>query len=257
MSVAIGSVLESLPVSLRGPLLDEFDKISRNYRERRWEPAELDGGKFCEVVYAIVSSKIAQDYPLKVAKPKNLREACRQLEQSPKSAAPHSIRVLIPRLLSGLYDIRNNRGVAHVGGDVDPNRMDATMVVHLTRWILAELIRVFHNTTVDQAQIIIDGLVDRIVPLVWELPDNRVRILNPSLSMRQQMLVVLYRFHPEPVDETVLVRSIEPSSASAFRRDVIRPSHKQALVDYDESLRVVRLSQLGIREVEENIQLEI
>lgn len=257
MSATIVSVLGALPASLRDSLLGEFEKISRNYREGRWEPAELDGGKFCEVVYAIVSGRITQNYPTQATKPKNLREACQQLEQSAKASAPHSIRVLIPRLISGLYDLRNNRGVAHVGNDVNPNRMDATMVVHLARWIVAELIRVFHNTTVDQAQVIVDGLVDRIVPLIWELPDGRVRILNPSLTMRQKMLVVLYRFRPEPVDETVLFQSIEPSNTSVFRRDVIRPSHKRALVDYDDRLRVVRLSQLGIREVEENIQLEI
>ena len=36
-----------------------------------------------------------------------------------------------PQLIPALYDIRSNRGVGHVGGDVDSNQMDATLVVQI------------------------------------------------------------------------------------------------------------------------------
>jgi len=49
-SVALGG----LPSSLRAELLTEYDKIVRNYREGRWEAAELDGGRFCEITYTIL-----------------------------------------------------------------------------------------------------------------------------------------------------------------------------------------------------------
>lgn len=257
MTVALASVLSSIPSLLRSELLSEFDKIVRNYREGRWEPAELNGGKFCEVVFAIVDGFVRKSYPDKVAKPHNFLDSCRKLEQSSKSAAPHSFRILIPRLLPGLYDIRSNRGVAHVGGDVDPNRMDAAIVVSMARWILAELIRVFHGVSIDEAQGVVDGLVDRMVPVIWELPDGRVRVLKASLSMRERMLVVLYRYYPDPLSERFLVDSVEHSNASIFRRDILRKAHKEALVHYDENDRVVYLSQLGIREVEENVGLEL
>jgi len=61
---------------------------------------------------------------------------------------PRSFQILIPRLLPALYEIRNNRGVGHVGGDVDPNYMDATMVVGAVKWIMGELTRVFHSVSV-------------------------------------------------------------------------------------------------------------
>jgi len=39
---------------MRSELLADFAKITRNYRERRWETAELDGGRLCEVVCTIL-----------------------------------------------------------------------------------------------------------------------------------------------------------------------------------------------------------
>eukprot|EP01133_Synstelium_polycarpum_P026647 gene26647-32049_t len=45
-TVAPEDVLKGIPRHIRDPLLEEFNKLGRNYRESRWEPAELNGGKF-------------------------------------------------------------------------------------------------------------------------------------------------------------------------------------------------------------------
>jgi hypothetical protein len=37
-----------LPATLRDELLSAFNEIVKNYREHRWEPSELNGGKLCE-----------------------------------------------------------------------------------------------------------------------------------------------------------------------------------------------------------------
>lgn len=257
MALSTSNALQGIPVSLRSELLSEFNKMVRNYRERRWEPSELNGGKFCEVTYTILKGYVDEKYPTAAAKPRNFPDACRKLEHADTKTIPHGFRILIPRLLPALYDIRNNRGVGHVGGDVDPNHMDATLVVQTASWILAELVRTYHGMSTNQAQQVVDGLVDRVVPVLWELPDGAVRVLNPSLTMRERMLVVLYNAYPDPVSESDLVRSIEYSNASVFRRDILRPAHKKAIIHYDEERRAIYLSPLGVREVEEEIDLEI
>ena len=43
--------------------MKEFNKILRNFRERRWEPAELDGGKLCEIVYSILRGHVDGSFP--------------------------------------------------------------------------------------------------------------------------------------------------------------------------------------------------
>jgi hypothetical protein len=51
-------------------------------------------------------------------------------------------------VLVALYQIRNNRGVGDVGGDVDANQMDASYVLHSVHWVMAELVRILHQTDV-------------------------------------------------------------------------------------------------------------
>lgn len=257
MTISPSAALRGVPPRLRVELMNEFDKMVRNYREQRWEPSELNGGKFCEVTYTILKGYVDGSYPSTASKPKNFPDACRRLESADARTVPHGFRILIPRVLPGLYDVRNNRGVGHVGGDVDPNNMDATLVVQTASWVLAELVRTYHDLSTEEAQLVVDGLVDRIVPVCWEVPNGAIRVLNVSLSMRERMLVVLYGRHPQPVSEAELVRAVEHSNGSVFRRDVLRPAHKKALLHYDEGERIVYLSPLGVAQIEEEINLQI
>jgi hypothetical protein len=116
--------LADLPAGLRGELIDSYREIIRNFVERRWEPSELRGGKFSEVAYCVVNGAVSGSFPAKATKPNNMTDACRALEGKPANATrvgDKSLRVFIPRALIFLYDVRNQRGVGHVGGDVDPD----------------------------------------------------------------------------------------------------------------------------------------
>ena len=76
-------LLAEIPESLRNDLFKAFNEVERNYREGRWEPSELNGGKLCEVVYSILNGYIQGEYPSSVSKPRNMVEACRRLEHVP------------------------------------------------------------------------------------------------------------------------------------------------------------------------------
>ena len=71
-------------------------------------------------------------------------------------------------MLPPLYEIRNNRGVGHAGGDVDPNHIDATLVVATCNWIMAELVRVFEELPISEAQTLVDRLVEYTCPIIWQ-----------------------------------------------------------------------------------------
>ena len=64
-------------------------------------------------------------------------------------------------MLIALYEIRNNRGVGHVGSEVDPNHMDAVAVLYMSKWLVAELVRVFHRVDTATASEAVDTLVER------------------------------------------------------------------------------------------------
>lgn len=248
------NLLEDLPKGLRTPLLKAYKEIVDNYTENRWEPSELNGGKFCEVVFTIIKGGLDGNYATKPSKPKDMVAACRALEnipENPKHVGNRSMRILIPRTLQALYEIRNNRGVGHVGGDVDPNHLDATMVYGMASWILAELVRIFHNTTTKEAQEIVDMLIERKLPLVWEVGGVK-RVLDTAMKKPDQVLLLLYQA-PSWVDTKNLASWVEYSSKSMFNTRVIKPLHKARLIEYDSKKQRAKISPLGSKYVETTI----
>jgi hypothetical protein len=186
------NLLKNVPEGLRGPLVDEYRDICKAFSEGRWKLAALDAGRFCEVAYTIIHGMITDNYADSPQKPGNFVGACRALEALPPvSTGDRSLRILIPRLLPALYEVRNNRNVGHVGGDVVPNKMDATLVREGATWVIAELIRIAHGVTTSDAQDAVDALVERAHPLVWEV-DGVKRVLAPSMRMGDRVLVLLY-----------------------------------------------------------------
>ena len=240
--------LAALPSGLRQDLLDEFAKIVKNYAEARWEPAELDGGKLAEAAYCVCRGYVDGSYPAQASKPGNMVDACRALE---KESAPRSIKIQIPRMALALYEVRNNRGVGHVGGDIDPNHMDATCVLQMSKWIVAELIRALHGMPVDDAAELVEALVERETPLVWKVGDKK-RVLEPRMRMRDKTLLLLHAT-PGEVAEGGIRSWVESKNSTEYRRDVLERLHKEKLVEYDPAARTVVISPTGVAYVEENL----
>jgi hypothetical protein len=221
-----GQALASIPAGLREPLLDEYRSIVQNYLERRWSPSELSGGKFCEIVFTILDGYAIGRYAAGPFKPANFVMSCRALEGN--SHVLRSFQILIPRLLPALYEIRNNRGVGHIGGDVDPNHMDAIAVLSMANWVMAELVRVLHGLTVDEAQVLVDGLAERRVPLVWQ-GQSAKRVLDPDLSLKDQLLLLI-NSAPTAVSTADLLSWSGYKSKPYFLR-LLRQMHAQRLVE--------------------------
>lgn len=250
MNLAPDDALASLPASLRKDVVGAFNDIVSNYEQRRWEPAELNGGKFCEAVYTVLRGFVDGAYPARSSKPRNLLDACKKLENEP--IALRSLRIQIPRMIIALYEIRNNRGVGHAGGDVDPNEMDATAVLYMSKWLMAELVRILHTLSTDEASDVVDALIERQIPLVWRHNDKK-RVLHDGLTWKQKVLLLLHS-ETSDVSEVDLVEWIEHRTVAIFRRDVLRPGHKQRLWEYDERALTVRLLPPGIQAVEQLVR---
>jgi hypothetical protein len=249
--LSLPAILGAIPNNLRSELLGAYTEIVRNYRERRWEPAELNAGKFCEIAYTILRGHVDGSFPPKAAKPANMVDACRAFEQADSTRFSRSIRIQIPRMLAAIYEVRNNRGVGHVGGDVSANHMDATCVIHMSQWILAELVRIFHTSTTEIATQVVDTLVERIDPTIWQV-DGKYRVLDTSLSMKAKTALLLYH-HAGPLQESDLCAWVEHSNPSVYRRDVLRQMHRDKMLEYNQSAKHVTLSPKGIAYVEQTL----
>lgn len=237
------TAFSGIPEGLRTPLLAEYSQIVSNFLERRWTAAELSGGRFCEIVYTVLDGHARGSYAASPTKPANFLDACRRLENN--SGVPRSFQILIPRLLPALYEIRNNRNVGHVGGDVDPDFMDSSAVMSMASWILAELVRVFHAITTEEAQSIVTELSERRLPLVWRSGELR-RVLKPDLPLKTQVLLLLAS-SPTKIRAEELLKWTGYKGKPYFTR-LLRQLHDSRLIEFDESAGDIQLLPPGVDE---------
>lgn len=242
-NVTRDSALSGIPDGLRTPLLTEFGQITASFVERKWTAAELSGGRFCEIVYTILDGHARGSYAPAPIKPPNFVDACRRLEAN--AGVPRSFQILIPRFLPALYEIRNNRNVGHVVGDVDPDFMDSSAVVSVASWILAELVRVFHNIGTDDAQRVVAELTERRLPLVWQSGELR-RVLKPDLPLQSQVLLLLAS-SPTKTRADELLRWTGYKGKPYFTR-LLRQMHETRLIEFDEANGEVELLPPGANE---------
>ena len=226
MSVALKQALSCLPESLRDELVSECLHIQTSYYGRKWSPTELSGGRFCEIIYSVIKGHASGSYPRRASKPRNFLAACQALEH--EMTLPRSFRILIPRLLPALYEVRNNRGVGHVGGDVDPNYMDSSLVLSTTNWVVSELIRVLHGVSLEEAQRIVSQLNSHKSPAVWVSSSTR-RVLAASLKLNEQILL-LVGSHEVSTKFDDLVAWVE--SSKGYVKRIVNKMHNSRLVEF-------------------------
>jgi hypothetical protein len=250
--IAASTALSAIPAGLRDPLLKEYQTIVQNWLEQRWLPSELYGGRFSEIVYTILDGHAKGKYASTPSKPANFADACRKLESNKAAHIPRSFQILIPRLLPALFEVRNNRNVGHVGGDVDPNHMDSMIVLSTANWIMAELVRVFHGLTIVQAQQVADALAEVRIPVVWSDGGGIKRVLRPELKLHEQILILVSVSVPD-VTVKELIAWIEEDDKGYFIR-TIRNLHKKRLVEFTESADKVKILPPGATFVQDLIR---
>jgi hypothetical protein len=238
--INVSTALSAIPSGLRDPLITEYQGIAQNFLEQRWRPTELQAGLFSEIVYTILDGHAKGAYATGPSKPRDMVSACRLLESN--THVPRSFQILIPRMLPALYEVRNNRNVGHTGGDVDPNHMDSIVVLSMCNWIMGELVRVYHNLSIDDAQAVVDALAEVRIPLVWT---NGVvkRLLDPKLSLQEHILLLAGITVPSAT-ATQLLSWIEYEDEKYFMR-TIRNLHKKRLVEYDKNSGTVQVLPTG------------
>jgi hypothetical protein len=241
--------LGMLPQSLRDPLIDEYKDILSNYSERRWRASELSGGRFCEIVYTVIHGTATNSYASAPTKPTNFLKACQDLEN--QTGLSRGLRILIPRLLPALYEIRNNRNVGHVGGDVDPHQMDAKAVVDISSWVMAELVRSFHQIRTSEAQSIVNSLAVIRNPIIWQ-SGIRKRVLDTKLKINQKILLLLTS-EAEPISVETLMNWLKYDNESYLLK-ILKSMDKECLIDFDEQGLAATILPPGAIRISEEIK---
>jgi len=246
-------LISALDSQLVDALLKTYNELKNQYYLGKYKPSELEGAHFAEVVIRILEYVTTKAYtPLGSPLPRfDVREV-EKYSQLPSTNFPDSIRIHIPRAILSIYGIRHRRGVGHVGGDINPNLPDSSLIVATCDWIVTELIRLYYTSSLKEAQKHVDAIVARKVPLIQEF-DGFLKVLDPTISIADKALMLLYRKGVEGAFFNELVAWIKTRSSYLDR--VLQKLDDEAKVHYTGGRCLI--TRLGEAYVETNIMLHI
>lgn len=241
--MSVETVLKAkYPPDLVDALISAYREIEENYVLKKWKASELDAGHFVEASRRIIEDQLTGKHtPISKQLPIFNDSVLQSYESAP---GDESFRILIPRTLKSIYNIRNKRGVGHIAG-VSPNQMDSTYILYTVKWVLAELVRLASGLSVSETQELVDEIVTRKMELIWKA-DDIIRILDSSLRARDQILVLLYDQSPRQDEE---LRSIIEYSNKSMFVSILKELHKARLLEYRPDGKCV-ISPKGVMEVE-------
>lgn len=188
--------------------LKHFRAMSGEFQTGTWEVAIQKSGQFVEAILKAIHVAAALGAP-PAGRSFKVDAVINKLGNLPAGSVDDSLRLTIPRACRFVYDIASNRGARHDPQEIDPNEMDARVVVSVASWVLAEALRFSQKGSVDPAEAarLVDGLTQRKYPLIEEV-DGRVYFHLKGASARDIALLTLWHRHPKRVTREQLIATI-------------------------------------------------
>ena len=237
---------KQVDAKLADELLDAYQGAKQNFYVGGLRLSAVEGGRFCEAAFRILEQVTTGKYTCLNHKLDTDR-LISQLANLAKGSFSDSIRLHIPRALRVVYDVRNNRDAAHLADGIDPNLQDATLVISILDWVMAEFVRLYHGVSADDAQKIIEALVTRKVPAIEDF-DGFLKVLRPDLQAGEHVMLILYERGKIGASYDQLEEWARPDMRANLRRTLTRLVDDHAFVHANGKQYL--LTKRGIAEVE-------
>lgn len=227
-------------------LLDEFISAERRFIQRDWEPAELDGGQFCEILarifYHADSGTLSQN--------KDFDTCCGYIEND---QAKHKLNrrdaIHVIRVLRTVYKFRSQRGAVHISPSYLPNHMDAKLVIECVRWAMNETLRLFWQGDREAVAKAIRELLQFDVPSVG-VYDGLPLVQRTDLKPDEEILVLMHYAGEEGMSRTGIGKAARWSASTvttALQR-LIASDCRQLVVLKNGNYRLTDLGSKRLRE---------
>jgi hypothetical protein len=201
-------------------LLDAYQEAKQNFYVGGLRLSAVEGGRFCEAAFRILEQVTTGKYTGLNHK-LDIERLIGRLANLAKGSFADSIRLHIPRALRVVYDVRNNRDAAHLADGIDPNLQDATLVISILDWVMAEFVRLYHGVAANDAQKIIESLVTRTVPAIEDF-DGFLKVLNPQLQASEYVILILYERGKGGATYDEIEQWVRPKMRANLRRTLGR-----------------------------------
>lgn len=230
------------PVELVESTLSSYENALSEYQKGHWQYFGNEIGQFVEIVRRMIEYQLTSIYTPLENKLPNFNEKVLIAWENSDAKISEVYRIIIPRCLYSMYCIRNKRGMIHKN-KIDPNKMDATVLLSNAKWVLAELFRQVSSLSFNDTAEIIDSIIVKNIDIAWKV-DNTLRILDNKLSSKNKILCLLYI--QDRMSDVELQKAIEYKNSSDFKK-ILKSLHKDRLIEYSTACI---LSPLGIIEAE-------
>lgn len=204
----INLLVPTFPAKHVKAALGHFSNAVSDFGKGDWEDSVAKSGKFVEALLKAVATHcgVAFDVGRKFKADKVMND----LGQVAHGSYDDALRLLIPRACRVVYDIASNRGARHDPDEVDPNAMDANVVMTVCSWLLAESIRYAQKGAVDpsQARDLVESLSEKKYPVIEEV-EGRVYLHAKKKSAVDVGLIILAYRYPRRVAREDLIGAIK------------------------------------------------
>ncbi len=189
-AVLVAQLAPPLDTQLVPELIDEFVSLERRYIQREWEPTQLDGGQFCELLARIVYHADSGN----LNRSKDLQDCISYINNDQVSHViqPRHDAIHIGRVLGTVYKFRSQRGAVHISPTYKPNHMDSKFVVDGVRWLFAEALRIFWTGDREKVATAIRELLQFDVPAIGKFEDNLLVVQRTDLTPEEELLLLLH-----------------------------------------------------------------
>jgi hypothetical protein len=189
--------LGPIPADVARPLVNEFVAIRRD--AALGMVGHAAPGRFVEGIVQALQFLTTGSYDPVPAVTRTLRGM--ESQQSLDDA----LRCVV-HVARTMYVFRNKRGVAHKNA-VEANLNDLQYLFSGAQWILGELVRRQSGHTSDDAGRLVRQIILPVAGLVEEIGGRRIVLAR--LPVRDEVLVVLYSYYPEPVTQRQVLDSVD------------------------------------------------
>jgi hypothetical protein len=184
----INRLVPPLDAFLAAQLIDEFISLERRYVLRDWEPAELDGGQFCEILARVLYHQdsgnldLGRDFG-------DCKRFCDN-DQIPHKVARDDVKMLF-RVLEVVHKFRSKRGAVHISPTYRANHMDARYMIEAVRWAMNETLRMFWSGDREAVAKAVRELLQFDVPCIGRF-ESVLLVQRTDLSPEEEVLVLLH-----------------------------------------------------------------
>lgn len=233
-------------------LVNHFQRGVEGYHHGKWETALAKHAKFLE---AVLKALVAEaGLPPQTGRQFKVDTAINSLGALPTGTIDDSIRLTIPRVCRFIYDITSNRGGRHDPDAIDANEMDATAVLSICAWSLAEMVRYSQKQgDPDSAKLAVDSLMKRRYPFVEEIDGRAYVDLKSAKSARDLGLLILWHKGAFRISREELAEAIRRQKISVTVTNARMAVTRLGNVIDDDGNGNIRLRASGVREAEQLI----